>query len=391
MALNVSAIPAKLLHELCTLPTAAFLEDAVYQHIERWVAKRRQMSLRRDRYGNRLIEMRGTSPKALRLVLVAHTDHPAFVARETRRDGTLFAEFRGGVTAANCRGAKVRFYTESGEVVAAVRDIEVTRDPKIKSTTIGDERLKAAMFRPRRPIPPGAIGMFDEGPPREKGGYFYSAACDDLAGVASALATLDRLRRRRPKSTVAVLLTRAEEVGFVGALAAVRDGKLLRQTDRIISIETSSVQPFAPQGKGVIVRVGDRISVFNSAFSYFLAQRGEALEKSARGFAWQRALMPGGACEGTVFDAFGYTAGAVCVPLGNYHNMDRQRGRTGPEFISLVDWRSMVALFEDVARNLHEFDGGHKALQARLNQRFANHQHLFRDATLPLERKVDDM
>ena len=53
MALNVSAIPTKLLHELCALPTAAFLEDAVYEHIERWVAKRRELSLRRDRYGNR--------------------------------------------------------------------------------------------------------------------------------------------------------------------------------------------------------------------------------------------------------------------------------------------------------------------------------------------------
>ena len=51
----------------------------------------------------------------------------------------------------------------------------------------------------------------------------------------------------------------------------------------------------------------------------------------------------------------------------------------------------MVLLFEDAARHLHEFEGGHKALRARLDQRFENHKHLFRDATLPLERKVDDM
>lgn len=376
---GVASISTKLLHDLCGLPTAAFLEDAVYAHIDRWAERRAGLSVRGDKFGNRLITLRGTDSKAPRLVLVAHTDHPAFVAGQTSRDGTLTCEFRGGVTAANCRGAKVRLYTKSGEVVAKVRDTIITRDPAVRSTTIGDDRLKAATFRPSRPIAPGTIGMFDEGPPRENRSFFYSAACDDLAGVASALTALERLRRKRPKSTLAILLTRAEEVGFVGAIAAVKDGKLLKRNDRIISIETSSVQPFAPQGKGVIVRVGDRISVFNSALSYFLAQRAESLAKSLRGFAWQRALMPGGACEGTVFDAFGYIAAAVCVPLGNYHNMDRQHGRTAPEFISINDWRSMVVLFEDAARNLHEFDGSHKALRARLEQRFENHRHLFSD------------
>lgn len=388
---GVASISTKLLHDLCALPTAAFLEDAVYAYIDRWVARRAGVSMRRDKFGNRLIALRGSDAKAPRLVLVAHTDHPAFVAGQTSSDGTLTCEFRGGVTAAKCRGARVRFYTNCGQVVANVRDTIITRDPAVRSTTIGDDRLKAATFRPSRMVAPGTIGMFDEGPPREKGAFFHSAACDDLAGVASALAALDRMRRKRARSTLAVLLTRAEEVGFVGALAAVKAGKLLKRNDRIISIETSSVQPHAPQGNGVIVRVGDRISVFNSALSYFLAQRAESLAKSLRGFAWQRALMPGGACEGTVFDAFGHIAAAVCVPLGNYHNMDRQRGRTGPEFIGINDWRSMVALFEDAAQNLHEFDGTHKALRARLEQRFQSHRHLFRDPAAPLERKLDDM
>ncbi len=381
----------KLLHELCALPTAAFLEDAVYAHVERWTARRRNLSLRRDRFGNRLIELRGTDPKAPRLVLVAHTDHPAFVARETADDGTLTCEFRGGVTAANCRRARVRFYTADGELVVPVRDVIITRDPAVRSTTIGDDRLKAATFRPRRPIVSGTIGMFDEGPPRERNGVFHSAACDDLAGVASALEALDQLRRKPPKATVAVLLTRAEEVGFVGAIAAAKEGKLLKKTDRVISIETSSVQPYAPQGGGVIIRVGDRISIFNSALTYYLVERAEARAKAGEGFAWQRALMPGGACEGTVFDAFGYIAAAVCVPLGNYHNMDRPRGRTGPEFINLIDWRSMVELFVEAARHLHAFDGTHEALQKRLDQRFETHEHLFRNPADALERRVDDM
>jgi endoglucanase len=378
-------VTTKLLHEMCALPTAAFLEDAVYAWVDRWLARRPELSLKSDAFGNRLILLRGAEARAPRLVLVAHTDHPAFVAGPTADDGTLTAEFRGGVTAANCRGARVRFYTPAGEVAATVRDVVIAADPTVRSTTIGDDRLKAATFRPKQAVPPGTIGMFDEGPPRERNGVFHSAACDDLAGCAAALTALDLLRRKPPRSSVAVLLTRAEEVGFVGAIAAVTGGKLLKKTDRIISIETSSVQPYAPQGKGVIVRVGDRLSVFHSAFSYYLAQRGEALSKAGKGFAFQRALMPGGACEGTVFDAFGHVAGAVCVALGNYHNMDRARGRTGPEFISVNDWWSMVALFVDAARHLHAFDGTHAALRAKLQERFTSHEHLFRDPAGPLQ------
>jgi endoglucanase len=374
-------VSTKLLHEMCALPTAAFLEDAVYAYVDRWLRRRPELAVRKDKFGNRLVVLKGTDSKAPRLVLVAHTDHPAFVAGQTADDGTLFCEFRGGVFAENCRKAKVRFFAPGGEVVASVRSVEAGEA----------DRLKSATFKPKQPVPPGTIGMFDEGEPTETGGVFRSRACDDLAGCASALAALDLLRRNPPRSSVAVLLTRAEEVGFVGAIAAAQERSLLRKSDRVISIETSSVQPFSPQGKGVILRVGDRISIFNSALSYFLAQQGDALAKSRSRFAYQRALMPGGACEGTVFDAFGYVTAAVCVALGNYHNMDRPRHRTGPEFISVSDWQSMVTLFVAAARNLHEFDGTHAALRKRLDQRFDNHRHLFRDPAASLERKVDDM
>lgn len=367
------AVSAKLLHDLCALPTAAFLEDAVYAYVERWAARRPGLSLKTDRFGNRLLVLPGTDAKAARLVLVAHTDHPAFVAGATR-GGTLSADFRGGVTAGNCTRAKVRFFTPDGEVVATVKDV-----------TAGErDRLTAATFRPKRAVPAGAIGMFDEGLPRERDGTFYASACDDLAGCASALAALDLLRRKPPATTVAVLLTRAEEVGFVGAIAAVKGGRLLRKSDRIVSIETSAEQPVAVRGKGVVLRVGDYTSVFHSGLSYFLARCAEALAKSKKGFAYQRALMPGGTCEGTVFDAFGHIAAAVCVPLGNYHNMDRARGRTGPEFISTSDWRNMVELFVDVARHLHEFDGTHAALRRQLDERLEKHRHLFTQATSAL-------
>src|SRR4030095_7886025 len=132
--------------------------------------------------------------------------------------------------------------------------------------------------------------------------------------------------------------------------------KLLRKTDRLIAIETSAMQPYAPQGAGVIIRVGDKTSIFNSALTYFLTQQADALAKKDKTFRYQRALMPGGTCEATVYDAFGYTAAAVCIPLGNYHNMHRARGKIGPEYIDIGDWKNMVKLFVHVARVGHTFD-----------------------------------
>ena len=80
--------------------------------------------------------------------------------------------------------------------------------------------------------------------------------------------------------------------------------------------------------------------------------------------------MPGGTCEGTVFDAWGHTTAALCVPLGNYHNMDQTRGRLAAEHVHLEDWRSMLKLFARVARTIQTFDGTHGALRAKLSATF---------------------
>ena len=220
--------------------------------------------------------------------------------------------------------------------------------------------------------------MFDLPPVRVRGNKFLSRVCDDLAGLAAAMTALDKLHRAkaRPRATVALLVTRAEEVGFVGAVAAVKDGALLRKSDLVISIECSSVQPVAPQGAGVILRVGDRTSVFDSALMYFLLERARKLAKRDKSFAFQRALMPGGSCEGTVFDAWGYTTGGVCLPLVNYHNMDRATKRLAPEVIDLRDWRSMVSLFVDMALHSHEFDP--RLLRGRIEKRFRRNERLLK-------------
>lgn len=376
---SANTADTQTLHDLCTLPTAAFLEDAVLDYVDQWARRRRNVKVETDSFGNRLLSLAGKDKSLPRLVLVAHSDHPAFASGETT-DGMLHAEFRGGVRADHADGAKVIFFTPDGEVSA-----------KATAEAGDNDRLTGATFKlPRgKVVPAGCVGMFDFGGklPTMRGRTFRARACDDLAGLAAGLAALDELRAKKPKATVCVLVTRAEEVGFIGAIAAVKDRKgLLNKSDRVISIETSAAQAAAPIGEGCVLRIGDKTSVFNSGFCHFLHQRCEALAKERDGFQYRRALMPGGTCEGTAFDAYGYVASAVCVPLGNYHNMDREKKTMGPEFIDLNDWQNLVTLLADAGWNHHTFDGKATALRKMMDTRFNNHRHLFKNPAAALEK-----
>lgn len=357
---------SKILHEVCSLPTAPFVEDRVIAYARRF-AKERKLKITEDRFGNVLLELRGTRRGGPRVVFTAHMDHPGFVADKMLDGQTLQATFRGWVLAEFVKGEKVRFFVGDQEVAGVVTEAV----PERKST-----RIEQAIIRVKGPVPPKSAGMFDQGESRLKGGKFHSRAIDDLAGLAAALQMLDQLSRKPPAANVAVLLTRAEEEGFIGAIAASLHPKLLRKTDQLIAIECSAMQPYAKQGDGCIIRIGDRTSVFNSSLSYFITEVAAALKKKDTAFKYQRALMPGGTCEATVYDVYGFTAGSICVPLGNYHNMDRNRKKIGPEYIDLNDWLNMVKLFVAVAKNAHTYEPGMKTLKHKIQTRFEKVRHL---------------
>lgn len=319
-----------ILTELCSLPTAPFVEQHVIEYAREFVKSHRNLSLRSDDFGNLLIELPGTNRGGPRWVFTAHMDHPGFVAEKMLDGLMLRAAFRGGVRSEYFKNSAVRFFDAGREITGVVKQI-----------TVGRERgyPVRAVLQVSAPVGNGCPGMWDQGGGRTKGGKFHSRVCDDLAGAAAALTMIAELSRRPPKSTVAVLLTRAEEEGFIGAMAASLNPRLLRKSDRLVAIECSAMQPYAPQGKGAIIRIGDRTSVFNSDLSYFITQQAAALAKKDKAFQYQRALMPGGTCEAT-------------------------------EYIDLSDWESMVKLFVRIARAGDQYEPGHRLLKARLEKRF---------------------
>ncbi|HEV8605418.1 MAG TPA: M20/M25/M40 family metallo-hydrolase [Tepidisphaeraceae bacterium] len=360
----------KILEEICSLPTAPFLEGAVVEYVERFVAERKKLRLARDEHGNLLISLAGRSKAVARWVFTAHMDHPGLISGRMIDEQTVECELRGWVLAELMKGAKVRFFAGEREIRGEI--VDVTAD--------GDEgrgaRGKMARVRVGKSVPANVAGVFDQGTGRIRNGKFYSRVCDDLAGAAGAMAMMDELHGNPPQSGVAVLLTRAEEEGFIGAVAASIEPRLLKKSDRLIAIECSAAQPYAPIGGGAIIRVGDRTSIFNSALTFFLTQQAEALAKEDESFKYQRQLMPGGTCEATVYDVYGFHAASMCVALGNYHNMDRKRRKIAAEYIDVGDWTNMVKLFLAVARAGHTYTGTHQALKERIEKRFENLRHL---------------
>src|SRR5690606_8206359 len=86
----------------------------------------------------------------------------------------------------------------------------------------------------------GDLALWDVTPFRLRGPIVHARSCDDLAGCAAILATLDRAASERRTGTLVGLFTRAEEVGLRGA-SAVGRGRLLPEDALVVAVETSSM------------------------------------------------------------------------------------------------------------------------------------------------------
>ena len=341
--------------ELTAIPTAAGKEDRVIAWVRAWAKKRTNLKLSADKAGNLILrpvsksKKRGVRP----VYITAHLDHPAFVVHcinspRNKNSGTVELEFRGGVQNPYFDKAKIIIFDQDDKPHRAT----IFRlDSKAKPFKIAHARLN----KKTEAIRPGDVGRWGfsgkGATPTIDKGILHTPACDDLAAVAVALATLDVLHRRKSMEHVGVLLTRAEEVGFIGAIAACKDRSMPRSS-RLICLENSRSYPESPIGAGPIVRVGDRISVFDPRLTNRISLiMGEYAKRNPR-YKWQRKLMPGGACEATTFSTYGYESTCLCLPLGNYHNMrdvdsvlaGKRPAKVGPEYISVDDYHGLIEM-----------------------------------------------
>lgn len=364
----------KTLRDLLALPTAPFVETAVLDYVKAACKALPGVKLTRDRWGNLLARYRHQPRKTSPLVFTAHTDHPGFAALEMTDRKTLRAAFRGWVEPEYFVGTRVRFW--SGGRWITGRIAEITRTARLYRMIGRTARPEEVAVAVASPVAAGSPGMWDLPEPKlDRRGLVHARGCDDIAGCGAMLALLERLAKKRASADVYCLFTRAEEVGFVGAIGAAKIGTIPRKLP-IIAIETSKTLPSARIGDGPILRVGDKSSIFTPEVTAFCNRVAIEVAERRKSFRYQRKLMDGGTCESTAYYAYGYAATGMCVALGNYHNMDAERKKIASEYISLADWTGMVDWFEALVLDKTGYSGDSGALRQNLDKRFADYEAL---------------
>jgi putative aminopeptidase FrvX len=295
----------------------------------------------RDRVGNVIVKYRRGTTKPP-LVLMAHMDHPGFEALGGKR-----AEFLGGMPKEWFAGAPVRFFpvgreTTRGGASGDAAD-NITRT-KIRRVLPGWPKRKLVELA----APVTGFGQWDVTRFAVRGGKLHATSIDDVLSVTVVLATLAEIKRRKLKTHAWGAFTRAEEVGFHGAVELAWAGRIPRRA-LVVSLEMSRERPWARIGDGPIVRVGDRMTIFSPEATYFF---GEVARRC--GICAQRCLMDGGSTEATAFGGLGYRVGGLCLALGNYHNIGPNR-QVRAEFVSVKDLMELVKLTVSAVQTWPDF------------------------------------
>lgn len=292
-----------LLKNVLGQPTAPFHEERVRNFVSEYCGSL-GLRVQSDRLGNlKIVYRRGKSGKPI--AFLAHMDHPGFEV--TRGGKRPVVKLLGGVPD--------RFFSKARVTVIDGKNVlkgKVARLLSKKSRT-WELLLKEEVSRK-------AFGYFDLAGCRFRGNAIESKSIDNLASVAILLNLLRELVRRKKRGHVVFYFTRAEEVGFVGLAGAIQNN-LVSKTVPVVVLEASSAKAGKINlGEGPVLRVGDRLSTFSNSLDLEFHSVAQKIKKGDRSFRFQRALLPGGACEATLLAQNGFETICLAFPLANYHN-----------------------------------------------------------------------
>lgn len=351
-----------LLKDILSQPTAPFRESYVISRIQQEL-EQTSVPYFQDKIGNMIIGV-SSQREYLKLIqqkdpepvrfFMAHMDHPGFHGVKWRSNRELDIQWHGGSPTEALSGARV-WLTDPWGWKAEGK----LASPKLLASKKALNKARVLIHPSEYLGPADQIfgGFCFQAPYWQEGELLYTKAADDLVGsfviVSMAIEIWEKKKRKKKQERTQPpfigLLTRAEEVGFIGAMGHFELGWLLKAQREIIciSLESSRTLPGAEIGKGPIIRLGDRFTVFDPGLLYLSSNLAEKTLPNRH----QKRIMDGGTCEATVSTAFGFRSMGLSIPLGNYHNQCLEGGSysgsfsgPAPEFVSLRD-----------IENLHKF------------------------------------
>ena len=374
-------------HQFIPMPTAPFHEQFVVAAIKEY-ANKTNVAITEDPAGNLFLLYNGgkLTQSTPHMIMTAHMDHPGLMYVETLSDCEYQFELIGNVDIELAKQAPVDIYfNASGPDQQPIRGI-IESFQTLNSKTGKSEFLRCEVRTAepiRNPIETECFAMWHVPPLQQKGRKLHGRACDDLAGLSVALTVIDILRYSQSPACVGILLTRAEETGFGGMMAAVVQ-EWLRKQSIYINIECSNYLAGACLGMGPVIRVGDRLSIFDAEITAALVEIAE--NENPQRLPYQRKLMDGGSCEATVLSQWGYRVGAVTLPLYNYHNAGKKSLRS--EAINIDDAINLVLLLVRMTTHMisnHSIDDltGGKLKNALEDRYYHQKKHLFNRPDVP--------
>jgi len=317
-------------------------------------------------------------------VFIAHMDHPGFHGSRWLSTTRLKVRWYGGSPTRHLRGSRVWIADRNGPITEGhlVSAQLSTRGQGIVSAEV---RLSRSAFPSKRPAATTLHGGFNfRAPLWRQGKRIYTRAADDLVGVFAILETARYVASKRcpsDGSDFIGLLTRAEEVGFVGAIGHFELGWLhdKRRPVVCVSLEASRTLVGAKVGKGPVVRLGDRKTAFDPGGLKVLSDLANKLLPTCH----QRRIMDGGACEAYAATAYNFSTIGVSVPLGNYHNQGfeggpdcKASGGPAPEFVHSDDVSGLLRLCRGVMTHGLEWASPWEADRKKLKKLFNRYQRL---------------
>lgn len=348
-----------LLLDILSQPSAPFREKHVIDAITR-AMKAEKVPHFLDPAGNLIVGV-ASKTEYLRLlkekskepvrIFMAHMDHPGFHGTAWKSEHELEVTWLGGSPTQLLEGANVWLADSQGWWgKGKMTQVQMNeRSTAIKSAVVKVlDRVQSGASAPKPESLYGGLSF--RAPVWQEGRLLYTKAADDLVGAFAVLSVaIDLFKKKGKKAPFIGLLTRAEEVGFIGAVAHFELGWIQKAARPVlvVSLETSRTLPGADIGKGPVVRLGDRATVFHADSLKVFSD----LARVDFADRHQKRIMDGGSCEATAATAYGFPAVGISVPLGNYHNQSFEggpdsRGDRGPapEFVHLDDVEGLVDL-----------------------------------------------
>lgn len=364
--------------DLLTQPTAPFRESAVVTKVIQELARHavphfldpsgnvivgaasREDYLKLTQHSVQSPQASQASEEPLRL-FIAHMDHPGFHGCRWRSPTELEIKWHGGSPTLHLEGAKVWLASQTsplglGQWLGQGTLTQPTLHKSGKALSSAVVHLENGTTEKADQLFPNAAQLFGgfgfRAPIWQENDLVYTKAADDLVGVFAIVSLAIQLWKEGPPSPPSPflgILTRAEEVGFIGALAHFELG-WLQQAKRpllCVSLETSRTLPGAEIGKGPVVRLGDRFTVFSPEALSILSEIAQTVLPNAH----QKRIMDGGTCEASAATVYGFPSIGISVPLGNYHNQSIEGGPDAappngpaPEFVHLQDVQGLIKL-----------------------------------------------